>query len=63
MRSMTKTAFASISYRCIKNEQMRQSLKEREIDGIEKYSAQQIVPQMMAIYNEMLNARDNSQEE
>lgn len=46
-----------------KNEQMRQSLKEREIDGIEKYSAQQIVPQMMAIYNEMLNARDNSQEE
>lgn len=28
-----------------KNEQMRQSLKEREIDGIEKYSAQQIVPQ------------------
>lgn len=46
-----------------KNKQMRQSLREREIDDIEKYSAQQIVPQMMAIYNEMLNAQDNSQEE
>ncbi len=42
------------------NRQLRQSLSEQAVKGIEMYSAKKIVPQMIDIYNEMLDTTDNS---
>lgn len=41
-----------------KNPQKRQSLSQRAAEGIERYSAKEIVPQMIGIYHEILGTQE-----
>lgn len=42
------------------NSQLRQSLSEHAVQGIERYSAKEIVPQMLDIYNEILGTKNGA---